>query len=68
MALDDTQPGVLAGCPPDDVGGSLGKGVLSTKAENMAVPVAPSLPLSRPSSITHPEAASATVSCSYIVG
>ena len=62
-ALDDRcQPGVP---PTDDFGGPLGKGVLSATAEsNTAVPVGPP----RPSSITHPEAAPATVTCSYIVG
>ena len=61
-ALDDRcQPGVP---PTDDFGGPLGKGVLSATAEsNTAVPVGPP----RPSSITHPEAAPATVTCSYIV-
>ena len=62
-ALDDRcQPGVP---PTDDFGGPLGKWVLSATAEsNTAVPVGPP----RPSSITHPEAAPATVTCSYIVG
>ena len=48
-----------------DFGGPLGKRLPSATAElNTAVPVGPP----RPSSITHPEAAPATVTCSYIVG
>jgi hypothetical protein len=59
-ALDDRfQPGVP---PTDDFGGPLGKGALCHR-RSTAVPVGPP----RPSSITHPEAATATVTCTYIV-
>ena len=55
------QPGVP---PTDDIGGPLGKGVLSATAEsNTAVPVGPS----RPSSITYPEVLQ-RLTCSYIDG
>jgi hypothetical protein len=62
-APDDAQSGVP---PTDDFEGPLGKGVLSTTAQyNGRVKLGRSCRTSRRSSITHLEAAPATVTCSY---